>query len=629
MSLFTELKRRKVFRAAVVYCATAFMLLQVADLLGTGLGLPDWFFPMVTVLTILGLPIALVLAWALELTPDGLKVTQARDAQALEEASPAVLGKRTVFMAGLFVVLGVGIGAGWFLRPGAGSDPSRSGETVTVASPSWGTPLEMDKSLAVLPFADFSPGADQQWFADGLAEEILNALARTPDLKVASRTAAFALRDSGKSPSQIGAELHVAHILEGSIRRANDQIRVTTQLVRVTDGHHLWSQRFDGSMEDAIAIQEQIAFEIARALKTAMDPEALADMLAAGTRSVEAWEHWLKSQALHEDAIDRLDDSQLDEVLAAAERAVELDPTFSQGHALLASFWLQQIMPVAAFYGAMNLPPAEMRARFERHMEAAIRHASSETERLGYQAELAWVRVQQSERLALLRQAVALQPEQADAYLSLGEALIEASRFDEAREMLLKAADLGRGTSVELVDVFELLHRVDPEAALPLIERALAEDGDSLLVLYLSHRALLHAGQVEAAADLARAFVLRDPDSDSSQVVQLRQACAEGRDEDAEAHYRRVSDPTWKWLLLKTLGRDEGARELLRPLDTPDRLFALSNYLTYTFFDPGDYPLLTDTLMRQNAFRPQPRPLRFACKAAHHSPTTSYKEPAP
>ena len=614
MSFFIELKRRKVFRAAVVYCATAFMLLQAADLLGAGLALPDWFFPMVTVLTILGFPIALVLAWALELTPDGLKVTQAHDAQTLGEGPPPLLGKRTVFVAGLLVVLGIGLGAGWFLRPGAVLDPLQS--SATGAAPDSRGSIVTDKSLAVLPFADFSPGGDQQWFADGLAEEVRTALARTPDLKVASRTAAFALPERGKSPAELGAALHVAHVLEGSVRRANDQIRVSTQLIRVTDGHQLWSQSFDGSMDDAIAIQEQIAFEIARALKTAMDPEALADMLAAGTRSVEAWENWLKSQALHDEAIDRLDARQLDEVLAAAERAVEIDPAFSQGHALVAYFWLHQIMPVAAFYGAIGLPPAEMRTRFERHMEAAIRHAGSETERLGYQAELAWVRVQHAERVGLLRQIVALQPEQSDAYIALGEALVEASQFSEAREALLKAVDLGRGTSVELVDVFELLHRVDPEAALPLIERALAEDSDSLLVLYLSHRALLHAGQVESAADLARAFVLRDPDSDSSQVVQLRQACAEGRNEDAEASYRRIDDPTWNWLLLKTLGRDNEARELLRPLDTPDRLFELSNYLTYTFFDPGDYPLLADTLMRQNAHRSQPRPLRFACKTA-------------
>ncbi len=150
------------------------------------------------------------------------------------------------------------------------------------------TAVTMDKSIAVLPFEDFSPDSDYAWFADGLTEEILNSLARAPDLLVASRTSSFAFRGTTMDVPAIGAQLGVAHILEGSVRRSGDRLRVTAQLIRAADDKHLWSENFDGSSEDSIEIQERIAIEIANALETAMDPEELAKMMSAGTRSVEA-----------------------------------------------------------------------------------------------------------------------------------------------------------------------------------------------------------------------------------------------------------------------------------------------------------------------------------------------------
>ena len=614
MSLIAELKRRKVVRVAVVYAATAFAVLEAADLLLPRMGLPDWVMNLMVALVVLGFPIALVLGWALELTPGGIKRTEARPAESSPAPTPALLSKRTVFASVLLVVLGLGIGAGWFLRPAATPDGTPAADSA--AAPAGTTAVDADKSIAVLPFSDFSPGGDQGWFADGLAEEILNALARTPDLKVASRTASFAFRDTAQSPAEIGAALNVAHILEGSVRRAADQIRVTVQLIRTGDGYHLWSENFDGSIEDAIAIQEQIAFQIARALETAMDPEALAEMLDAGTRSVEAWEALLKAQALVEQASIPLAPDDVEQILAAAGRAIEIDPGFSRAHGYLAAFWRNQMTPVSGAYDATDLAPAEIRANYDRHIEVAIREARSEAERLAYQADRAWVHVRYADRMNYLRQAVALRPGQADIHLEFGRALIEAGDYEEAREALLQAAELGRGTAAELQNVYQFLHRVGPDAALPLVERALAADPGSSQVIYQGHRALLYAGQVDRAAQLARVYALRDPDSEFNTLMQVRQACAEGRDEDAAAIYARVEGDLIRWLLLKTLGRDAEARELLRPLDTPDRLFSLSTYLAYTYFDPTDYPLLADTLGRQGIERPPPKPIPFACKPA-------------
>ena len=614
MSLFIELKRRNVFRVGAAYVVIGWLLLQAADILLDNFGAPDWVFKSFAALLILGLPLALFLAWAFELTPDGVK--RAEDVEASEAGTPRT-GKRVdrLIVVGLVAVIAILV-AERFWSPGdAEEEPGMTADAPAAETEPVNAPdAPVEKSIAVLPFADFSPGADQAWFADGLAEEILNALARTPDLKVASRTATFAFRDTSQSPAEIGAALKVAHILEGSVRRATDQIRVTAQLIRTSDGYHVWSENFDGSIEDAIAIQEQIAFQIARALKTAMDPDALAEMLASGTRSVEAWEAFLKSQALVDDASLEFEPDEIESILASALRATELDPGFSRAHGFIANFWLNQITPVSAFYAATELAQAEMRNRFEKHIEDAIRTAGSEAERLGYQADRSWVRVLYAERVAYLRQAVALRPEQADIHVQLGRALIEVGEYAEARDTLVKAAALGRGTAPELVAVYQLLHRVDVAAALALSDRALEADAGSLQVLYQSHRVLLYAEQLDRAAAVARAYVLRDANSEWSHMLQVRQACAEGRRDDADAIYALFNGDSIRWLMLKTLGRHAEAREFLRPLDTPERLYALSTFLAYPFFDPHDYPLLADTLARQGIQRPPPTRIPFACE---------------
>src|SRR6056297_3289334 len=300
VSLFAELKRRKVVRVAVVYAATAFAVLEAADLLLPRLGVPDWVMNLVVALIVLGFPIALVLAWALELTPEGIKRTGAvTETEATPGAgtgaTPALLGKRTVFASALLVVLGLGIGAGWFLRPVGAPEAIPAAESA--AAPAATAAAVADKTIAVLPFADFSPARDHEWFADGLTEEILNALARTPDLLVTARTSSFRYKDSTLDIPQIAAELGVAHVLEGSIRSTPQRIRVTAQLIRAADGFHLWSQTYDRDPADMIEIQEDLARNIALAMETTMDPQALSDMARVGTRSVEAYQAYIRGIA--------------------------------------------------------------------------------------------------------------------------------------------------------------------------------------------------------------------------------------------------------------------------------------------------------------------------------------------
>jgi TolB-like protein len=231
-----ELKHRNVFRVAIAYIIVGWLVAQVADLVVDAFNLPDSFLQMIIVLLVLGFPIAVVFAWAFELTPEGVK--RAKDLPADMPKDPRS-GK---FLNRLTIIMLV-IAVAWL-----GWDKLERGDTAPVSLDE----AVIDKSIAVLPFADFSADASHAWFADGLTDEILNALARIRDLRVASRSSAFQYRDAAQDIPKVAAELGVAHILEGSVRRAGDRIRVTAQLIRASDDAHLWSETYDASSEDSI-----------------------------------------------------------------------------------------------------------------------------------------------------------------------------------------------------------------------------------------------------------------------------------------------------------------------------------------------------------------------------------------
>jgi TolB-like protein len=275
MSLFNELRRRKVFRVAVVYAAVAFVVLQAADIMLPRLGVPDWAMSMIVVLVVLGFPVALVLAWALELTPDGVRVTAAQPAATADGPIPSFLGRRTVVLAALLVAVGLGLGAGWFLSP---------------APASTGSPEDGVVSLAVLPFADMSAEQDQEYLGDGIAEELLNVLVRSADIAVASRTSSFTFKGQNLAIPAIAQALGVGHIVEGSVRRSGDRLRITAQLIDVRADRPLWSESFDRSAADIFQVQDEIAGAIASALRVRL---ARPDRPVAGTPNPEAYDLYL------------------------------------------------------------------------------------------------------------------------------------------------------------------------------------------------------------------------------------------------------------------------------------------------------------------------------------------------
>jgi len=326
-SVFQELRRRNVIRVALAYVLVAWVLLQIADVLFPALGLPEWTIRLVAGLLILGFPLAMFFAWAFELTPDGLKrdkdidrsdATASTSARRLEIATIVV----AVVAVGLFVL-------DRFIWQ-ADSEPE-SPQPTAIAPPT------DSKSIAVLPFVNMSSDEEQEYFSDGLTEELLNVLARGKEMRVIGRTSSFQFKGKNEDLREIGRKLNVSHILEGSVRRAGDKVRITAQLIDSNDGTHLWSDTFDRTLDDIFAVQD----EIANAVVNALQVEILGDVQTPQLRrNAEAYDRYLKGLSAQ-----RLPGPEnMQKAVDHFEQSLELDPEFALS-------WQQ----LAATYSSMTI----------------------------------------------------------------------------------------------------------------------------------------------------------------------------------------------------------------------------------------------------------------------------------
>jgi len=312
-NFITEMKRRNVFRVAVAYTVVAWVIAQAFDLAVDSFAAPDWVMKVALTVLVAGLPVALILAWAFELTPEGVKKTA--DVPETDSITPRT-GRRINYVISSALVLALAFIA-W---DKLGTDETTAESAVT------------DKSVAVLPFADLSELQDQEWFTDGLTEEILNSLARLPELQVTARTSSFEFKNTNTDIGEIASKLGVAHVVEGSVRRIGDKLRVTAQLIRARDGFHLWSETYDRNTEALFDVQHDVAENIAASLDVILDEDKRSRMFATGTRNVAAFEAYTKGRKLFAQAHTR-DLSTLVTLSDANvffEQAMEFDPGFAQ-----------------------------------------------------------------------------------------------------------------------------------------------------------------------------------------------------------------------------------------------------------------------------------------------------------
>src|SRR5437667_9829273 len=275
----SELGRRNVYKVAVAYAVVGWLLVQVTTQVFPIFEIPNWALRLIVLAIIIGFPIALVIAWAFELTPEGLKRTEDVDL-----AAPAPRPRHRAWVVVVIIAGAMSLGL-FFL--GRMTAPSKQSGANEVSS----------KSIAVLPFVNMSSDRENEYFVDGLTEEILNRLAQISALRVPGRTSSFAFKGKNADLRQIGTELGVAHVLEGRVRKSGEHLRITAQLVRTADGFHLWSQNFDRKLNDVYAIHDEIARAIADALSA---PLGLAEPVnpQRQTKDMEVYDKFLQARAL-------------------------------------------------------------------------------------------------------------------------------------------------------------------------------------------------------------------------------------------------------------------------------------------------------------------------------------------
>jgi TolB-like protein/Tfp pilus assembly protein PilF len=338
LSFIEELKRRNVFRVGIAYAVSAWVLLQIVDLVLENISAPEWVMQVFMLALAIGFPVAVIFAWAFEMTPDGIK--KERDVDRSHSITPQTGQKLNRSIIIVLVIALVWFGWDKF-REEPGSDSispeiAQSVEPSTEGQSNLSSSNTTEKSVAVLPFVNMSDDKQNEYFSDGISEELLNVLVRVKGLRVPSRTSSFTFKGSSLKLSEIGKELKVDHILEGSVRKSGDRIRVTAQLIEVNTDTHLWSETYTRQLDDIFAVQDEIAQSIVAALKITLTGNEQAAIQSRSTTDAEAYNTYLLGRHMWNQ---RSPDSLLASINPLRE-AVMLDPGFGQAWAALADSYV-------------------------------------------------------------------------------------------------------------------------------------------------------------------------------------------------------------------------------------------------------------------------------------------------
>jgi serine/threonine-protein kinase len=313
-----EIKRRNVVKVAVVYLIAGWLTMQVVDVMFPALNLPEWITSAIAALLLIGFPFALIFAWAFEMTPEGIKKESEIDRS---ESITSQTGKKLNHT--IIIILSIALGFMIVDKFVLQNDKAAPTEEIVAA--------DIKPSIAVLPFVNMSGDIDNEYFSDGLSEELLNLLAKIPALHVAGRTSSFQFKGTNQDLRLIGEQLNVANVLEGSVRRSGAQLRITAQLINADTGYHLWSETYDRELTDVFAIQDEIASNVVSALRLKLLGDEL-PIASHGTENIDAYNLYLRALYLS----DRTTEADFLNAMEALKRAVEIDPNYAQAYALMA-----------------------------------------------------------------------------------------------------------------------------------------------------------------------------------------------------------------------------------------------------------------------------------------------------
>src|SRR6184192_2479203 len=552
-NFFAELKRRNVYKVAVAYAVVAWLLMQIASQIFPFFEIPNWAVRLVVLLLIIGFPIALIIAWAFEATPEGIKRTEVADAD----------GQRSRGGTWIYIVLiGVALSVGLFFvgRYTAGHGTSQVREVTTASH---------GKSIAVLPLINESGDPKDEYFSDGLSEELIAALAQISGLKVIGRSSSFRFKDRTEEPKTIGKKLGVSSLLEGTVRKQGDRVRIVAELINAADGIEVWTRTFDRELKDIFAVQQEIARAVAESLRvTLLGSEEKATQMA--TDSVEAHNAYLQGHFYsvrrntedYRKAIDYFDQAiQLDPNYALAyaersevwtvmgdltgqrstafskarsdaEKAVAIAPSLAEAHAALG--WVRAFTEWKFAEGLSELQRAK-----------ELSPANPTANDLLARVIVYTGRIEEAERQA--RQAVELDPLSAATQFTLGRVLFYAGKLDEADAAGRKLAQLQpSASSSHRWQVLAAVQRGDGETAL---REAQLEPDESVRPFELALAHYIRGDKKAADAALAE-LIANGRDSLAYQVAQVYAV-------------RGEVDKAFEWLQIAFDNHDGGMPSLL------------------------------------------------------------------
>ena len=434
MSLFKELKRRNVFRVGIAYTVATWLLIQVTDTVFPRIGLPDSAVTLVIALLAIGFIPALIFAWAFEMTPDGLK--REKDIDRTQSITPVTGRKLDRVIIGVMTIAIAYLLLDKLVLQTPAPVPVQANPTAVTDQQA---AVSSAQSIAVLPFVNMSADVDNEYFSDGISEELLNVLVKVSTLHVASRTSAFAYKGKDLPISQIARELNVDNVLEGSVRKAGNRVRITAQLIDAETDRHIWSETYERELVDIFDIQEEISNNIVAALKVALNVDETAALERAQhpTANAEAYEIYLQGRYAwrlrHEENILKS--------IELFEQAIAMDPTFARAYEALASAWA--ILPVwSDVSNQESMQQAKPAAVKALQLDATLSEA---------RAVLAEVAFDEGQWLAAIteyEQALHLDPRNPTLHQWLGEAFTYMGFLSKGLKELIIAFELDPGSPV-------------------------------------------------------------------------------------------------------------------------------------------------------------------------------------
>ena len=452
---FGELKRRNVYKVAVAYAVVGWLLIQVATQVFPFLEISNWMIRLVILLTAFGFPVALIIAWAFELTPEGVKRTE--DADAARQHS-----RGGVWIAVVVVAATLSLGLFFLGRYTAGTSTPRSSEPATASNP--------QKSIAVLPLVNTSGDPSNEYFSDGLSEELIAVLAKIPELKVIGRGSSFFFKGKSGDSAEIGQKLGVANLIEGSVRKQGDRVRIVAELISAVDGRSLWSETYDRELKDVFAVQAEIAKSVAEQMKVKLLGETVRSDAYGPSENPAAHNAVLQSDFYFQQQTAE----SVRQAITFLQEAVRLDPKYALAYAKLAQAWRQYAASFStdatddtskaydearrAADAAVSLAPDLVETRkavawvaitpdldfrsAEKEFRRALQSAPSDAAAKNGLSLALLAQGQLTEAEHSCQEATSLDPLLTSSWINIGRVAIGMGRYREAEEMFRKGIEI-------------------------------------------------------------------------------------------------------------------------------------------------------------------------------------------